>query len=80
MPSRVLASAAQHRRLANARSVSLVPPWQALVMLVVLTVGAGVRAFPESIQPFALYAHGMLGAAKAWHQSPPANSPEYLGR
>ncbi len=49
-------------------------------MLVVLTLGAGVRAFPESVQPFAQYAFGMYEAAKAWHQSPPANSPEYLGR
>ncbi len=68
------------RQLSQRRAVSVTPPWQAVLLLIVLTIGCAIHAFPEAIQPLAQYGNGMFQAAKAWKTAPPANSPEYQGR
>lgn len=81
MPSRTLASASRARRSTQTLPApSFAMPWQAAALLATLTFGAAIHAFPQSIQPFAEYGKGLVQAARAWHQAPPANSPEYLGQ
>ena len=79
MQSQSLASF-KGRQLSQNRPVSITPPWQAVLLLIVLTIGCTIHAFPQAIQPLAQYGNGMFQAAKAWRTAPPANSPEYLGR
>ena len=79
MPSHSLTSF-KARQLSQPRPVSITPPWQAIALLIVLTIGCSIHAFPQAIQPLAQYGNGLLQAARAWKTSPPANSPEYLGR
>lgn len=68
------------RQLSQRRAGSLTPPWQALALLIILTVGCSIHVFPQLIQPLAQYGNGLFQAAKAWKTAPPANAPEYAGR
>ena len=68
------------RQLSPRRPGSLTRPWQALALLIILTLGCGIHVFPQAIQPLAQYGKGMLQAARDWRTAPPANAPEYAGR